>query len=301
MPVGLTPHLARLFICLGVTVGPQVHASTPAGVPGVRVGVLPVLSYALDVDDIYQERPAARDLREQAGPWQRRLEVAFDGLDGVTVHPGSEIQSRLLSSRVQEALEVGRERYALGLERYRGLQVEQATEHLGRARELFETAFVDVIEPREVADVALYEGLAVIESGLESHAHVAFRRMWTLDPARSFERGYYPRATEEVVEAALQDLLATPDLAALRWPAERLQALSPLVEVDVWITATIIGSPEAPSIRVRGYDASRRATTLDEAMPLDEWTEERLERVLSSWHGCQVDLAPASFVQPRPR
>ena len=49
---------------LGAVSGLTLLAS-PA--PSVTVGVLPVVSFVRSVQDIYQERPAVRSLRDQAG------------------------------------------------------------------------------------------------------------------------------------------------------------------------------------------------------------------------------------------
>ena len=276
----------------------------PQGWKTVRVGVLPILSYAREPQDLFQEQPAARGARRDAGQWQRRLETMLGRLDQVVVVTGSQVQDRVArSAEYGDAVQLGAERLALGVEQYESLKREDALRHLDRAAELYRKVLADVVDPRGLADVALYRGLAHIELGAANLAHMDFREMLLLDPGRTFQPGYYPPAVEEALRGALLDVTSQADIIVSRHPIPRLGALTEQVAVDFWAVAIVAGSPAAPFLRLTFYDPRTGGVAFTEQLDLADPKRATLlaERALSAWHACSVQAADAPAVPPRPR
>ncbi|MCB9727581.1 MAG: hypothetical protein H6744_02675 [Deltaproteobacteria bacterium] len=299
-----------LLVALGAA-GPAraAEALPEGGWKPLRVGMLPVRSYVRTPDDIFQEHAGAARLREASGLWQRRIERALAGLDMVRLTPSTDALKRTLErTRHREATALARERYTLGVERYRALATEEAIVQLQRAAELYAEAQGDIAEAREVAEVQMYLGLAYLERGDRNAAHMAFRQMWLLDPGRYVDKGYYPEVVEQAMAGALVDLTRLSDKARLRFPAEQLSRLAADAKLDVWVMALIDGSVSEPVLVVSIFDTRSRIVVLDARVPLSEdgdgpEAEDLLERELSAWHACAVEADDRPLVrrwiQPR--
>lgn len=311
MPTVTRPRAHTLLAGLTALLSALAPASTAAaqesdaavGWKTRRVIVLPVMSWVRGPEDVFTERPAVRRLRESSGLWQRRLEALLERRELVERVSTVELREQLRLQQAQrESAVLAGERFSLGLEQYRLLRVTEALEQLDRAAALYRQAdagsgsFV-----RELADVELYRGLSLLEKGDANLAHMAFRSMWLLDPGRTFEQGYYTQATEQALAGALADLSALPDRLLARTQPDQLRALSAETGIDSWFMASIVGSVDAPSLRVIAFDADRGTHGLDETVSLasDAAALDLLERALSAWHTCVIEDQADPFVRPR--
>ncbi len=298
--IGLTAALLALALASPA----DARAAEGDGLTGaswrtLEVGVLPVVSYLSAGDTVFATSDAPEPL---VSTWQGRLEAALGTRDLVSVVTPAEAASIIARLPAHhEGITVARERYQLGLHAYQALEVNDAIAHLERSARLFDDAYADLSHASEMAEVALYRGLASMERGDVNHAHIAFRRMWLLDPGRVFERGYYPESTEKALLAALADLAAMPDLSVSRYPGPRLEALAQRTGVDAWVVALIVGTRAAPVLRLSIWDARTRAVVEEERIPLADPARaaDLLDRAISAWHTCAVSSTGASFVRER--
>lgn len=278
-------------------------AAPPAAWRTHRVAVLDVRSYARETEDLFVERPATRRLRETAGAWQRRLERLVAERDQVQLVTSATVRERLLSRRNdRESVRLGSTYYALGVERYTELKGGEALAHFDRAIKLYADGLAEVAQPRRVADAHFYRGLALIEAGLPNRARLAFREVLLLDPDRTFQKGYYPPATEAALEGALLDLQVSKEKARLLLPSARMSRLADRIGVDGVVALAIEGTPEAPVLQLTLYDRTSRGIVLSERVPLDSVpaAEARLDRALSAWHACAVRTEERPrFARPR--
>ena len=271
----------------------------------IRVGVLAGDSFVRVGSEMFEEDSRSRESREAMGVWQRRVEESLRKLDLVRVVGTGEVRERLESQGpIRQTVALARERFEIGRERYRALELEAAAEQLDRAIALMVQSWSEVIHPRLIADTHLYRGLAMMDRGLESEALVAFRSMWLHDPARRFQSGYYPAATESVMKRALDDLVAMGDLVGARYPSARLLNLTRESKVDSLVTVALRPHENGAALRVVIYDAASRLRTVDLTVPIedDKRAAELLDRALSRWHSCAVRSEDRTYVaKPRAR
>lgn len=273
---------------IGCLTSPEARAGDlPERWRTLRVGVLPVRSYARLPQELFGEGPLAERLRQESGRWQRFLESRLAQLDMVEVYSVAAVRDRLRRSvGYAERRQLAQERFMLAVEHYRTLQRRSSLTHLSRADGLHAEAHVGVADPRDAADVALYRGLVYMELGDRSRAHGAFRRMLLLDPGRTFQPGYYPAQVEETVMGAHVDLVEGVDLARARYPLDELTRMGAALEVDVWVLAFIVGPPGAPELLVQVIDPVSRVLEVSERIAAvdREHARERVDRLLTAWH-----------------
>jgi len=222
------------------------------------------------------------------------------------VVPAQEVGQRLRDRQTyREKIAVAQERFALGLQHYRRLELRPALANLDRAKELYAEAKAFITESTSMADVALYRGLVLMEQGDLHRAHISFREMWQLDPRRRFDQGYYTAATEAAMGSALLDLTSLASSGASLPAREDLFLLAKTAGTDIWVIPSVVRAPMVPSedsspgsgsltaeLRLVIFDATTRTFTLDERVPLREegWVKERLDRLLSSWQCCVLTV-----------
>ncbi|MEE2780074.1 MAG: hypothetical protein VYE15_06105 [Myxococcota bacterium] len=299
--------LTSTFVGLCLLVTADAHAEIPQGQwRTVRVGVLPLRSYSRAPEDLFTERAELRLLRERAGAWQRWIEESLSARDQLEVVPAQEVSHRLRQRQTyRDKLAVAQERFALGLQHYRRLELGPALTNLDRARELYSEAKAFITESTSMADVALYRGLVFMEQGDLHRAHISFREMWQLDPRRRFDQGYYTAATEAAMGSALLDLTSLASSGATLPSREALYSLARTTGTDIWVIPSLIRTLKEPSggsasktgsliaeLRLVIFDASTRTFSLDERVPLrdEAWVMERLDRLLSSWQCCVLTV-----------
>lgn len=299
--------LLALGASLAAAQGARADELPERGWKSLEVGVLPVRSYVRRADQLFTPGSEVRRLQQAAGGWQRRIEERLDGLPTLTVRTVQQSLDRLREAEGYErTVSLAADRYDLGVERYRALEVDAALDQLDRAASLYRDGYADVTAAQRLADVQLHRGLALMEQGQSNRAHIAFRRMWLLQPSRRFDEGYYPASVERALAGSFRDLHELPDKLLTRFPLPRLKALSRRAEVDAWILAAIVGPVEAPVLHLVAYDRSSDAVVLDERIGLADGRKtarRRLERALSSWHTCTVRRRRQPFVErerPRP-
>lgn len=301
------PPLVTALGLLAVTALSGVAAADDLPLGGWRtldVGVLPVAYLGRSGEDLFTDSPDVRELQEVAGRWHRKLEERLAALDQVNLSRTAQLQERL--SRTQDyrrTVAVASERFDLGVLRYHEIQPVEALSHLAKARELYQSVYADVAHPHELADVAFYQGLILVEQKEPTKAHMALRDLLTLDPTRRFERGYYPDAIEQALMGAQADIASHTDLIIGLFSPDRLDGLSKLLDVQVFVLALVDGTPSAPSLRlaiydqrVRGFATSEHISLADEALAEDE-----LDRVLTAWHACAVEADKSGMYRKPPR
>jgi hypothetical protein len=302
--------LKSLYVALVCSIllsfaGPARGSEADRAWKTIRVGVLPGDSFVRVGAQMFEEDARTRGSREEIGVWQRRVEEALRKLDLVRLLEPDELRERLESrAPLRQTLALARERFELGKERYRALELEPAGKQLDRALALMVQSWSEVTQPRLVADTHLYRGLAMMDRGLESEALMAFRSMWLHDPSRRFQSGYYPAVTESVMKRALDDLVAMGDLVGARYPAARLSELTRETQVDSLVSVTLRPGGTDSVLRVVIYDAASRLRTVDLSVSLDDRkrASELLDRALSRWHSCAVRSEERTYVaKPRLR
>lgn len=98
----------------------------------------------------------------------------------------------------------------LGIERYRDIRLDEAVQVLQAAIGLATGSFTDVQNPALVADLYLYLGLCLMETGRPEMAHVALKNMFLLSPGRRFRAGWFPEREEKALRAAALDFIESP-------------------------------------------------------------------------------------------
>ena len=268
---------------------------------GIQVGVLPVRALVRSPGDLSEARPEVRELQEQEGLWQRRLEQTLDSLDLVSVVVPQQVRERLRArAALQEKVSVARERFSLGLEAYRQLDLDRALINLDRARELNQSIGLPLLDGGAMADTALYRGLVFMEQGEAHRAHISFQEMWAADPGRRFQPGYYTSATEEAMESALLDLRDLAASGGALPSTDDLGQLATSSAVDTWVFARLERSESgASAVRLVVFDASSGTLAVDERIDLeDDQALERLERLLSAWHACALSTEKGPSGRP---
>ena len=285
---------ARIAIVGALGLLCMVHGPSEATVrhETIRVGVMPVRAVVRAPEDLFDDRPGVRTLQEQVGIWQRRIEAELVRLDQVRLlEPRRALESLRSRPAWRDKIDVARERFALGLEAYRHLELERALVNLDKARELYLSAAAGLLDGAGVADVALYRGLVFMEQGDAHRAHISFREMWAADPGRRFQRGYYTQATEEAMGTALLDLRDLTSSGRARPSAEDLGRLANELSLSSWVTARVEMSEVGEAVlRILIYDTVSGSLTVDERISLaqDQVAMGRLERILSAWHTCAL-------------
>jgi len=270
----------------------------------LEVGVLPVAYFGRSGEDLFADSPEVRQAQEITGRWHRMIEDRLAGLDQVRLARTSQIQERL--SRTQDyrrTVAVAAERFDLGVLRYHEIQPVEALANLSKANDLYRSVYADIAHPHELADVAFYQGLILVEQRETTKAHMALRDLLTLDPTRRFERGYYPAAIEQALVGAQSDIAMHSDLMAAALQTDRLDALAKVLDIDVFVVALVDGPPDQLALRialydrrVRGFATSEHFALSDEALAADE-----LDRVLTAWHACAVEADRSGIFRKPPR
>lgn len=294
-------------LAVGVLLGGAARAEPlpQAGWKTLRVGVLPVESYVRGAEDLFVERPEVSALRQQAGEWLLKLERSVGHRDQVELVKAAQIKERLKrTDGYAEGVAIAAERFALGLDRYRALQVEKAMEQFAKAEVLYEDHLANVSEPRAVADLHLYKGLAHLEKGESNLGQIALRDMLVLDPQRQFSKGYYPANVEKALEGALVDLGMQADLVLIRYPLSRLVEIARRLQLDAVVVLLLTGRPDAPRLQLAVFDAATGGLALTETIPLASDPDPALEgvdRALSVWHTCALEAEAGRPFIRRPR
>jgi hypothetical protein len=289
--------------CLSPTPGAW-SSELPQQWRALRVGVLPVRSYARHPEELFGEGPLAERLRQETGRWQRFLERQVAALDMVDVVTISDLRKRVQRSQAyMERRQLAQEHFGLAVEQYRTLNGAQALVHLSRADRLQRDALVGLVDPTDVADVGLYQGLAQVEMGNRSRAHGAFRRMLVMDSGRTFQPGYYPKKVEESIKDAFVDLVEAVDLPRARYRLADLNRMGEALSVDAWVLAFIVGAPERPELLIQVIDAQSRVVEVSERFRVVnlDWAREKVDRLLTGWHTGAMRAADPPQPASRPR
>jgi len=112
----------------------------------------------------------------------------------------------------------------LGIERYRDIRLGEAIETLQAAIALAQASFIDLLNPSLVADLHLYLGLCLLETGKPEMAHVALKNMFLHAPGRRFRAGWFPEREEKALRAAALDFVESPPRENPLDTTERMEA-----------------------------------------------------------------------------
>lgn len=188
----------------------------------IAVGlVLPVMAAAEDSAD--RARVAmASDLRifsTQSNPVHSDEELQAAMLRGaeqqwrsynsrVTVVTDNEVDQAVVDAAMYDGnLELAREWGQMGIEAYKRVQTQSATDYLERSLQYFETISHDLVAPEEVSEILMYLALSYLEDGTNVVRPLdVLQEMIRRDPSRRLERGYYPDFIVQYYENARETL-----------------------------------------------------------------------------------------------
>ncbi|MFT7580713.1 MAG: hypothetical protein ACI9MR_002386 [Myxococcota bacterium] len=277
--------MTALLAGLSIPTGAHAQETLPRAWKKARVGVLGIQYRRQNPDDLFNERPAVRRAREQAGVWQRRVEDALATRDQLQVIRGAQVREQFQRNAAsQELVRAARARFELGVDAYHRLDRKAASDHFNRAHELYVRGFADLTDPPALADVALYRGLVLVEQGETEQARVAFRAMLLNDPGRRFDPGYHPEATEQVIRGAAADAQTRS-----RYVPSRLDAAAKRGKVDIWVSGVLEGEPDRLSLRLTAYDPRAGSNVLAVTIPVDDdAAADLLDRAMARLHTCIV-------------
>lgn len=274
-----------------------------------RLAVLPIRDFSLFDDELFDAKPGSPPVpgRSDASPHATARGAAIRAierqvLDLVSANPRFAVVSTDqiragLDKKFQVAagLALVRERFALGRSLYEELRVEAAIEMLTEAAKSAQQLFAEVADPALLADIYLTLGLAERERGRADLAHIAFKRMYSVDPTRTVPAGYYPSAVEKALRGARTDLRATAkaDFFSL---SPKVDAFLEASGADEALFAYVETIEDQLVLRLAVYSRHTHGFSSRELIPftLTEADADAVDRALSRWFAC----TPSTLVQP---
>lgn len=273
----------------------------------LRVFVAAPRNFLLDEGRIFRPRgerlPHDAALREVT----RRVEVQLGKKAWIDVANSQELAGDLAGSKAYgDGLVLGREWLNLGQEHYESLRVDEAIVDLRRAEDLYLQVFHDVVEPYAFARVFLLQGLCYVERGLKGQSHVAFRRMFFLNPGVRFEPGYYPPHAEEEIRSSAVDFVLTHPKENPFLGEERLAKFFEAYPFDYLIHVYLDGASGDARLHLVVLGREGGDPALHESFELPQGDADSapetvggaVDAALSRWLACH-DLKPAPATQAR--
>lgn len=155
------------------------------------------------------------------------VEVALaDGIAGrpglAPVSPGAFLTAVTSGKLYADRLALARDLVEEGVRDHERMRLDEAIRKLDKARGLFRETFQSWVDPSAVAEAHLTLALAYLESGHRDRAHLTFKDLLALDPARRLPVGYYSPPAIEAFGVAQADFFSTADLSLPPAEAVRL-------------------------------------------------------------------------------
>ena len=278
-----------MLLLAGLLLAPCLQAAP------LRVFVTAPRNFLLSEQGIFRPKgePLPHDelLKEVA----RRLEIQLGKKAWIQVANARELAKDLAGRKeYADGLLLGREWLNIGQEHYDALRTDEATTDLHRADEAYRKIFHDAVEPFSYARVFLLQGLCFIEQGQKGQSHVAFRRMFFLNPWIRFDAGYYPPHAEEELRSAATDFATTSSKDQPFGDEARLAGFLETYPFDHLVYVYLDDSGGGPRVHLLVYGRGSPTPVLNEILPLgedDERTAGAVDAALSRWLSCQ-DLTP---------
>ena len=172
----------------------------------------------------------------------------------------AEARRRLAGNRAAEAArKVAQERYRLGVEYYMSMAFDRAAQSMSRAAAIYEELFQDIVDPKPLADAYLIRGVSLVQKGQLPAAHVAFKKMFAIQPDRAFSRrGFYGPAVDQALVRALRDEAVTGKHEAPFGSVERLHRVATALRADAVFFGSVVSSADGPVLLLGLYRADHR-------------------------------------------
>ena len=231
----------------------------------------------------------------------RRVEIQLGKKAWIQVANAREL-AREVSERKEysDGLLLGREWLTLGQEHYESLRVDEAATDLRRAEDAYRKVFHDAVEPFSFARVFLLQGLCYVEQGQKGQSHVAFRRMFFLNPWGRFDPGYYPPHAEEELRSAATDFASFSSKEQPFGDETRLAGFLETYPFDHLVYLYLDDDGTGPRVHLLVYGRGSPTALLNEVVPVvgdDEATASAVDAALSRRLSCQ-DLEPPPVDSP---
>ncbi|MEM1349217.1 MAG: hypothetical protein AAGI01_11720 [Myxococcota bacterium] len=203
-------------------------------------------------------------------------------------------------------LHVARSRASKGIEAYNKLEIGEALDELNEALGfLTNTIPHHLLEPEEVAEVALYLGLSRLElGGNDPNVAEAFETMILLDPRIELRRGIYPERIAETYEVTRRRLV--DEIFEGPQPFRRDAAdLAARTSADLVLYGVVLPMEDGRfQVTLFPYVAKSRRFDDTLSMIVGDADPETLaaagSRLVSQYAGCLLEPAVEDFVDPAP-
>lgn len=196
-------------------------------------------------------------------------------------------------------LEVAREWGQMGIEAYKQVQTQAATEYLERSLQYFEAVSHDIVAPEEVSEILMYLALAYLEDGTNVVRPLdVLQEMIRRDPGRKLQRGYYPDFIIQYYENARDTLWQ--QLREQGPPREESERIAGLIDADyVFHAYAIPVSGEGVELVAYLYDRAEQELLPAERLTVQEVDEELIRegfgRLASRLSACLVEAPPGEI------
>ncbi len=270
-----------------------------ADVPDARksprvVAILPVRSHDVAVTDLFSpDAPRQSD-------WTPAIEAQLLALLQSTpmVRALSPDQVRLALGQdptLQPLQQLAQQRYRQGLEQYLNLSTDSATQTLVSAVEMGRAGFLDVMDPKPLADAQVMLGVCLLDRGEPAKAHIALRDAFAAQPDKRFRGNFFAPAVNVELAKAFVDWRETSDLTRPYGDHRRLHTLADRLGADGLVYATVRATPEGPEVWLAIFDARRRVVDSELRVPLRD-SAAKVDAFLARWLAC----VPVAETEPDP-
>lgn len=203
-PHGLIRALASVLLAIVVSSTHLAHAQSPSEDQTV---------YRVVLMGSFQPLAAEHVTRSPDAPMRRGVSDYLRAHDRLFDFIGPGEMRRLIRKGNEQnhdiVLNVARSRASKGIEAYKKLEIGEALDELNEAFGFFTNTIPHhLLEPAEVAEVALYLGLSRLElEGNDPNVAEAFETMILLDPSIELAQGIYPERIAETYEVTRRRLV----------------------------------------------------------------------------------------------
>jgi hypothetical protein len=251
-----------------------------------RVAIWPVQHLDSPCDQLFSmgKRDVAQ-IRVVAAHLKKTLSETMD----VTTISPQEIRRMVTSAdSYKDKVVVGRERYHMGHEYYRDLRQSEAIDSLNRGVEVLDDISYDAVEPQAFSEVLFLLGIALVEQGQAAKAHQAFKRALFLSPLTTFSPGFHPKAVEQAMAVACEDLEQSLEKEVPLGTQERTFAFMSRHRLDALVYPLVVMDEGEKVLLLLIYDGKSMTVSMREHIRLADEARamEAAGRLLSRWSAC---------------
>jgi hypothetical protein len=222
-----------------------------------RVALLPLKLPATHDSALFAKPGPPPQLIEDIDKHLRAALKSHDFVD--FVDPARARQQLTKDAASESARRLAQERYRLGVEYYLSMAFERAADSMERAATIYGDMFQDVLDAKPLADAYLIRGVSLVQSGNLPAAHVALKKMFAVQPNRTFSRrGFYGPAVDLAILRALKDESVTGKHETPYGDASRLTALARQLKLAAIISASVVQRGGEPMLLVSFFRADHR-------------------------------------------